>query len=1385
MPTQQTFQRRKLALEFLLILLLWQGMPAHAQEIPSTSPTSERVTEIARLGGVIRDSVPRADGKILAAEGSTLVLFDSGFGTPDLLAHADLQHGEILDLARAISYVLVLAEDGLLVLPDSGDHIPDPVGFSPHSGQSMDVVGEIIAIASQQAGLHLLRLEGSGAITLLSSMALSAPDGTQSSAENVSLSGDGQRAYVATGPSGVIVVNITDPTSPVVVGPLPGISAGEAVISVGPLLAVGSKGTLQLVDPAPGASTVGVFDALSNGRRIVIQDDYAYIADASDGLKIFWLTAPDRPVQIYGESAHPVADLQVVGNLLYAVGSDGLRILDVGNRYHPLELSRTALAGSPRDIELSDERAFVSLGDQGLAIINLTNLSAPQVTARIPLDGSANAALFDEGTLYVAAGEAGITIINAATSGAESIQTTLATPGAALDLARRGNALLVAAGDAGILSFDVTYPQTPALIGALTLDPISSAPNESMHRAEAITISGKRAYVSEGSSFLVVDISFPDRLGRLTRIETESSSIGVSSVYLYSASGSQIAIYDARATAEPIYLRTYHGLSHIAKLSAQGDRIYATSTGSGPDVVAISLLTPDFPVELDNVGEVGYTWRATPNRDDVWVAAGFRGLRRYQVSEGGAFTFTGSYTPINQSAALAIDGSSLVAGGEDGWALLDTASEEAEVLGQSPDQVAVNSVAIDGNMVAAAQGESGIALYERSETGFAIVAHQKTHGPAAAVTLDTQYVYAADAGGLSVFDRRYLLPIVRVSTPSPATGLAVRGSTAYLSLFDGSVAVIDLGDPMGSLTLRRSVSTQRPTSLIRDGDGRIYGIADNLISRFAIQNLDLFGVIEDSTLPIFASDGFFVGELLAAFSPGETVEFYDLSQFDTGVIWRGSLDLRNTAYPAESAAIVDGYGYIALGEGGLSQIDLQAQSSQTPVDADPIYALLLLNNTLFAAGNKLTVWDVTIPEFPVALSTLPLTASARALDVASDGSLYISMENGVTLAAWNGSTLTELGHLTTSPIDHATQIGTRAFLALHRGGLQVVDVANPGQPNALFTYVSSSGQFVQSLLAIDESTLLVSWDAGIDVLSIEGAEEPPHLLEILPTVGREAKGVSLSPDGSLAVLALGAEGVQIFDLSDPQHPIPVGFVDTPGEAYSTAIQESRLAVADGLCGLEVLNISDMAAITKDGHWRGGYLTSIVAAPSAFYAGGGAHLFGLQFDAALPFSSPVISQNPFPLNGATEVPLDIVLDWGPTPDPCSPVAYEVYLGAIQEPPFVGQVNDRPALDVGQLAPSRTYYWHVDTLDDQGARTIGPEWSFTTVSGFFPNGLPPAPPVFIDRIRQNPVIPLGMVVTLLVAAGIGAMTLRMRRIAGEEPSIPGWYSTEPDEEDSPQE
>ncbi len=65
--------------------------------------------------------------------------------------------------------------------------------------------------------------------------------------------------------------------------------------------------------------------------------------------------------------------------------------------------------------------------------------------------------------------------------------------------------------------------------------------------------------------------------------------------------------------------------------------------------------------------------------------------------------------------------------------------------------------------------------------------------------------------------------------------------------------------------------------------------------------------------------------------------------------------------------------------------------------------------------------------------------------------------------------------------------------------------------------------------------------------------------------------------GDLAYVASDEAGLQIFDISDPNTPVFVGWVDTPGEARGVAINGTAAYIADGRDGVQVIDISDPSA----------------------------------------------------------------------------------------------------------------------------------------------------------------------------------------------------------------
>jgi hypothetical protein len=266
------------------------------------------------------------------------------------------------------------------------------------------------------------------------------------------------------------------------------------------------------------------------------------------------------------------------------------------------------------------------------------------------------------------------------------------------------------------------------------------------------------------------------------------------------------------------------------------------------------------------------------------------------------------------------------------------------------------------------------------------------------------------------------------------------------------------------------------------------------------------------------------------------------------------------------------------------------------------------------------------------------------------------------------------------------------------------------------------------------------------------------------------------------VVALGEEGASVIDLSDPVNPRLIGHIDTPGEARRAALDGTVLVVADGVCGVRVFDATDPTSMQETAVWRGGYAGSVAMADGGIYIGAGNQLYALRYDPSAPPTPPPAPQQPFPLDGSGAVDLHVVLGWEPAANRCDPLTYDVFFGAADNPAFVGQVTGDPVLDVGDLDPLRTYHWRVESVDAQGNRTRGPDWSFTTVRGEFLETLPPAPPVFIDQVREHPAIPIGITAIFLLA-GVGtAIYWRTQRYPTLEQDVPSWYSADNDEPDS---
>ena len=92
--------------------------------------------------------------------------------------------------------------------------------------------------------------------------------------------------------------------------------------------------------------------------------------------------------------------------------------------------------------------------------------------------------------------------------------------------------------------------------------------------------------------------------------------------------------------------------------------------------------------------------------------------------------------------------------------------------------------------------------------------------------------------------------------------------------------------------------------------------------------------------------------------------------------------------------------------------------------------------------------------------------------------------------------------------------------------------------------------------------------------------------------------------------------------------------------------------------------------------------------------------------------PYLPTNPEPEDGASDVDIDIVLNWtGGDPDG-NPVTYDVYFGTTSPPSKMISNHTEETYNLGTLNYSTTYYWKIVAWDVIGAQSEGPIWEFTT-------------------------------------------------------------------------
>jgi hypothetical protein len=207
-----------------------------------------------------------------------------------------------------------------------------------------------------------------------------------------------KHAYVATGETGLYIVDTSDPEYPRITGQVdtPG-HAWDVVVEGHRLYVADEYRGLHIVSlDDPGAPVrLGGYDRPSREtffHDLAVQGTLLYVADgdvANGGLRIIDATDPAAPVEtgflplssVTGDAADRVPSpraeaVAVFGDrAVLAAGTGGLLVIDVGDPAAPVVVGAYATPGRAADVAVAGATAYLIDGD--LRIIDVSNPTAP------------------------------------------------------------------------------------------------------------------------------------------------------------------------------------------------------------------------------------------------------------------------------------------------------------------------------------------------------------------------------------------------------------------------------------------------------------------------------------------------------------------------------------------------------------------------------------------------------------------------------------------------------------------------------------------------------------------------------------------------------------------------------------------------------------------------------------------------------------------------------------------------------------------------------------------------------------------------------------------------------------------------------------------------
>ncbi|MFH0790104.1 MAG: PKD domain-containing protein [Candidatus Omnitrophota bacterium] len=257
-----------------------------------------------------------------------------------------------------------------------------------------------------------------------------------------------------------------------------------------------------LEEPQLAASVVKSYDTPGSAVDVSVAGDYAYVADAANGLEIINIKQPDNPI-LTGSCDTPgeASGVYISGNYVYiADGSKGLQVIDITNPDRPVLAGGYDTLGDASAIYVSGNYAYIADSFKGLQIIDIKNPRFPILTSSVNNIGFAHDVYVLGNYAYIGTHSNGLQIVDVTNPAVPKLAGNYNAQGDIEGIYVLGKYAYAADYSQGLQIIDISEPKFPVLTGSCVTG----------GHPRNVYVSGKYAYVADGIIGLdIVDISEP------------------------------------------------------------------------------------------------------------------------------------------------------------------------------------------------------------------------------------------------------------------------------------------------------------------------------------------------------------------------------------------------------------------------------------------------------------------------------------------------------------------------------------------------------------------------------------------------------------------------------------------------------------------------------------------------------------------------------------------------------------------------------------------------------------------------------------------------------------------------------------------------------------